>query len=390
MAPLNVLHVLEATLGGTRQHVADLLLSADRQNVRPMLAYARYRADGGFPDVLRQCRAGGIACFEVPMRRTIPKAENLRAVKTIAGLIRRQQVAILHAHSGVGGLIGRLAARFARPRVVVYTPNAWPFLAPRQRFAGWIYQQTERRLAQRTDAIICVSTDEQRLALAARIAPAEKLALIPNGVDLAQARLARAEARALLRLPPEAIVIGSVTRFSRQKDPLAMIGALAPVLQDFSDVHLCLIGDHPAQVERHADAEHHALDRRVHWVGFRQNSASLLAAFDLFLLPSRYEGLSYAVLEAMAAGLPIVTTVGGNADAVRNGENGFLVPVGDASALQSAVATLLSDPALRNRFGARGLELAEQFSVQRMVRATVALYHSLAKQKGLMLPYNRI
>ena len=243
----------------------------------------------------------------------------------------------------------------------------------------------ERWAAQSSDAIICVSDHERQLGLSYRIAPPEKLTLIPNGADLSAVHGDRTTARTLLGLPSDALVFGSVTRFAHQKDPLGLIAALIPIAARFPHFHLVMVGEGPLLAAAGELVARHRAEGQIHLTGFRTDATALLFGFDAFLLSSRYEGLAYGVLEAMAAGLPIITTAGGNEQAVQQGVNGLVVPVDDQTALQTAVTTLLQDHHRRRSFGQQSRVRVQQFTVGGMVEKTEALYRRLVEKKGLLL-----
>lgn len=382
--PLHVLHIVEATLTGTRRHVTDLVLQATPA-VQPTLIFSRVRADREFTNSLAAIQARGIPLVEVPMYRVFKPFQNFRAGLQICAHIARTRPHIVHTHGAIAGIIGRWAAHRARVPVIVHTPNAWPFLATGEWLLRSLYRGLERWTARWSDAIICVSDHERRLGLTYRIAPPERLILIPNGTDLTAIHGDRTAARTLLGLPSDALVFGSVTRFAPQKDPLGLISALQPLTARFPRFHLVMVGEGPLLAAATKFVTRHHVERQIHLTGFRTDATALLFGFDAFLLSSRYEGLAYGVLEAMAAGLPIITTAGGNEQAVRHGVNGLVVPVDDQVALQTAVTTLLQDHHLRQSFGQQSRVRVQQFTVDGMVGKTEALYRRLVEEKGLLL-----
>ena len=382
--PLHVLHIVEATLTGTRRHVTDLVLHATPA-VLPALAFSNTRVDREFTNSLAAFKARGIALVEVPMYRVFKPLQNFRAGLRLRAHISRTRPQIVHTHGAIAGIIGRWAAARARVPVIVHTPNAWPFLATGEWLLRSLYRGLERWAAQSSDAIICVSDHERQLGLSYRIAPPEKLTLIPNGADLSAVHGDRTTARTLLGLPSDALVFGSVTRFAHQKDPLGLIAALIPIAARFPHFHLVMVGEGPLLAAAGELVARHRAEGQIHLTGFRTDATALLFGFDAFLLSSRYEGLAYGVLEAMAAGLPIITTAGGNEQAVQQGVNGLVVPVDDRTALQTAVTTLLQDHHRRRSFGQQSRVRVQQFTVGGMVEKTEALYRRLVEKKGLLL-----
>ncbi|AGK05776.1 group 1 glycosyl transferase [Meiothermus ruber DSM 1279] len=138
-----------------------------------------------------------------------------------------------------------------------------------------------------------------------------------------------------------------------------------------------MVGDGVLKQSLLARADELGLIDRVIWPGFMDGRLAM-RAFDVFVLPSNYEGFPYVLLEAMAEGLPVVSTrVGGSEEAIANGENGFIVPVGNVQALSESICKLLEDAEMRRRFGQKSLERVQAFSVDNMVDSTIALYKQL-------------
>jgi glycosyltransferase involved in cell wall biosynthesis len=190
--------------------------------------------------------------------------------------------------------------------------------------------------------------------------------IIPNGVDLA---LAGAGWRYEQGFTADDVLVVSVARLSPQKNPLLLIDALP----DDPRCHLILVGDGElrGEVQRRAGP-------RVHCLGVRSDIGRTLADCDVFALASDYEGLPVAVIEAMAAGRPVVATaVGGVPELIENGVHGFLVQAGDVAGLRRAIAALVCDPQLRQKLGENARERAREFSAGRMIAAYAALFEQL-------------
>ena len=188
--------------------------------------------------------------------------------------------------------------------------------------------------------------------------------VIPLGLDLARFDV--------MRRAHGGRVVGNVARLVEQKDHRALVDAAPAILERFPDVRFVVVGDGPL----HAELERRAGGLPFEFTGAREDVPELLAGFDVFVFPSRFEGLCLAVIEAQAAGVPVVATpVGGIRETVVDGETGLLVPVGDRTGLAEAVGRLLDDPELAARLAAEARRrVRDRYSVERMVEETLRLY----------------
>jgi glycosyltransferase involved in cell wall biosynthesis len=235
-----------------------------------------------------------------------------------------------------------------------------------------LYGSIEQRLARHTARIIAVSEDEAAHACQLRIDP-RKVCVINNGVEHLHFP-PRDAVRSRLGLSPDDFVIGFVGRLTPQKNPELLLEALALLVHEVPRAKLLMVGSGPLEsaVRRRIDA----LGIADHVVLLGEAAATpILPALDVFCLPSRYEGLPYVLLEALAAGLPIVSTlVGGAADCVESHRNGLIVHPPSPAALAHALAKLAANPELREQFGAHSAAKAARFSLDRMLDQTATVY----------------
>ncbi len=286
--------------------------------------------------------------------------------------IRRLQPDLVQTWLFAGNAYGRTAAlRAGVRRLVASERSVDPWKA-------WHQFRIDRFLAPRTQAIV-VNSAAVRDFYVGHGLPSDKFVVIPNGVPpAAPSSSSREQLLAELQLPADCRLIGAIGRLWPQKRMQDVIFALDLVRVLRKDMHLLVIGDGPqrAQLERFARLV--TCHEHVHFLGVRHDVPRLLPHFDLLWHASGYEGLPNAIMEAMAAEVPVVATdIPGNRDLVVSGETGYLTPLGDRAALGRYAAKLLDDAQLRQRLGSAGRQRIEQFSVPRMVERYAALYREL-------------
>lgn len=333
-----------------------------------------------------ELEAAGVVCHDVPFVRSPVRPRNLAAYRDLRRLLDRHRFDLIHVHTPMAAWLGRLAARRARQGPVLYTAHGFHFYrgAP---WPYWLFYYPAERLAARwTDALIVMNGEDFRRARGMGFREGENLFLVHGvGVDLATytpPEGVRERMRGELSLGPEEFVVTCVAEFTATKNHAQLIGAWPRVVGEAPRSQLLLVGDGPLR----AHAESEARKRRVpnvRFLGFRRDVPALLAGSDAFVLPSKREGLPRSVLEAMAAGLPVVATdVRGNRDLVEPGKNGLLVKVGDPGGLAQALLTLSGDPELRRRLGREGQVMAEAYALDRVLGEMATIYRRFLPETG--------
>jgi glycosyltransferase involved in cell wall biosynthesis len=299
------------------------------------------------------------------VRRDLHVTHDVLGVLELAVLMRRERPDIVHANSSKAGLLGRLAAALARVPIRVFTVHGWAFKAY-SGAASALYRWADRLMAPLTTVTICVSERERSAGVAARTCRAERTVVIPTAVDAAAAQPSRRDGAA-----PRIVAVG---RLAPPKDPVTLVRALAAVRG--SPFSAQIVGDGPERAAVESEIRAAGLEAAVEVTGERRDVPRLLAEADVFVLSSRSEGAPISILEAMAAGLPVVaSTVGGVPEIVEDGKTGLLVPPGEAAALAAALELLLADATLRDRLGAAGrTRVRERFDLAQLRRAHVDLY----------------
>lgn len=298
------------------------------------------------------------------VRRAIHPWHDALALAELVRLCRKLRPDIVHAHSSKTGVLGRLAAWLARVPVRVFTVHGWSFAAYGG-LAGRLYLWIERLMRPLTTTVVCVAEATRTQGIAARACELARTVVIHNAVDVGSFG-----GRAHASGPPCIVGVG---RFAYPKDFASLIDALTLVGGDY---RAALVGDGPELAEVAASVEARGLSSRIELLGARGDVAGVLGRSDIFVLSSLSEGFPVSILEAMAAGLPVVATaVGGVAEAVVDGETGLLVPAADPDALAEALDRLVADPGLQRRYGEAGRARALRFfDVPRYRAAHLDLY----------------
>ncbi len=294
----------------------------------------------------------------------------------LAWRLRAQRIDVLHCHDELSWFYGAVAARLSGRRVpVVMTLHGRrPGISARHRLE-------QRALAAATSSLVSVSDYLRRQVASELCLPQEAIATVVNGIDLrvgSPGADERLEARARLGLPDDALVVGSVGELSAVKNIDLMLAAAAMARQWLPSLRVLLVGDgaHRARLEERASA---VGLRDTVFAGVRRDVPALLPAFDIYICSSDYEGISLAILEAMARGRAVIATaVGGNPELIRDEFTGVLVPKGDEARLAEAIVRLGGDPAWRERLGRAAQErVCAHHGIARMVNAYVDLYDAV-------------
>jgi glycosyltransferase involved in cell wall biosynthesis len=295
-------------------------------------------------------------------------------------LCRRERFDLVTTHTSKGGFIGRLAAKFAGARHIVHHAHGFAFRETQRRGTRRFYVLLERIAARACNVIISVSEDHRRDAIRERVAPPQKIVSILNGIEVDSFdRTSMQEARQKLGLEGRGAWIGVASRLVPKKGLEDIIRAFPQIHEFYPHARLVLLGEGPSQPELERQARSTGLGDRIHFPGFRRDVPELLAAFDIIAQPSISEGLSIAILEAMAAGKPVVACdIPGNREIITSGVNGTLVPPSDPPALATAMRSLLDNSAYARMLGKTAqADCRKRFSQNRMVRQTLSLYDAL-------------
>lgn len=368
-------------VGGTEKHLLSLVGNLDRKRFAPVLITT---AGGGslydaFAALLPVFVFGG---DKYQARKYPPKNPlvHLRTIRDMVYLLKEQAPEFVHAYLPAANALGPITARMAKvPRVIVSKRSlanykqGHPFLRRLESLGNLL-----------SDVVLANSLAVKNEVLKTEAFAGGKIEVIYNGVEMPSAWDA-AQAKEFRRqegLPEDAVLAVCISNFFAYKGHEELIRAAALIKKDFPELVYLLIGrDAGSMAASKKLAAELGVEDRLRFLGVKGNPADFLRASDLFVHPSRQEGFSNSILEAMAAGLPVVACdVGGNAEAVTDSVTGKLAPKEDHAALAEALSYILKDPAGMKTMGETGRKkAAEIFSIKRMVSGVEDLYERLDK-----------
>jgi len=377
MEKIRIMEMIDKpSLGGGQTALLLLAENLDRSRFEVIIS------SGGDGPLAEEARKKGILYVPVSLGKQLC----LSPLVEIAGVLKEKKIDILHTHGGIAGLYGRSAARRARTQAIVHTLHGIHYIHYRNPFLRRLYVLLERKYSRSTDRLILVCQSDLRQARRHRLAPEEKMTVILNGTDFRPELEANDIARRRIELGwlPDWPVIGTVARLHRQKGVVNLLRAAPKILNAFPEVRVAVVGEGPQSGSLRREAQRLGLDGHLLFLGERKDAASFMALFDMFVLPSLWEGLPFVLVEAAAWGKPIVATaVDGVTEILEDGKTGLLVPPGDPTALADAVSRLLRDKEEARRLGETARTLVPpRFPLRRMIDQTQNLYLELAGQKG--------
>ncbi len=385
---IRVLHVVEAIATGVKRHVMSILASIDRDRFDVEVAGPRMRLEKAEGETFAaELAAMGVRVHPIDMRWAVSPRHDTAALIALWRLIRRERYDVVHGHSSKAGFLARAAGRLAG-KPTIYTPNALYFLRfPRGR-RRFVYRALERVAGLLTTRFVAVSNGERDVAVAERLVHAGRVVVIPNGIGreaFERVAGAAADVRAELGIPADAVIVGAAARLTPQKDPECLVRAMRRVAErTHAKVYLVWIGDGELTDDVRRLIAELGLEKTCLLPGHRDDAKRFNCAFDVLALTSRYEGLPYALLEAMAVGVPVVATdVVGTRDVIEHGVNGLLVPPESPEAVADALLRLVNSETRRSELGARGRRtVAERFTLEVMTDRLEALYSELAGRRS--------
>ena len=374
--------VTRLAVRGVPHHVLNLAAGLDKSRYETVVLAGQ--SDPGEGSLLDDARSRGITVMELPLlQRRIDPLVDARAFVAMYQLMRAGRYHLVHTHISKAGFIGRLAARCAGVPVVVHTYHGWVQELHDQNAAGRLLLACEKLAARASDAVLAVSHSVVEDALKNGIGTRPLYSVVPNGIDLTRFPASGVPShRSSAEGKP---VLGAIGSMTPEKGFEVLLDAMVEVKRRFPGVQLYAIGDGPLRVELEHRAQQLGLEETVRFLGRVEDVRPWLHAFDLVVQPSLREGQGLALLEAMAAGCPVIASrVGGIPEFIEDRETGMLITPGDSCALAAAICELAGDETRKKGLARAGRErVRSRYSLERMIRGVETVYERLLAAQSL-------
>jgi len=363
--------ITQSELGGAQTYVIDLVQSF-KDEFDISVGFGE-QGDGG--DLAKRLKENEIKYYSIShLKRNISPWQDLLAIFSIIKLVRRIKPDIIHLNSSKISILGSLAGIISKSKII-YTVHGWVFNEPLSKLKKNFYLHAEKFTAKFKNKIICVSEFDHKEALKNKIAPKEKLITIHNGIKPINL-LSKEEARKKLGINDSEIIIGSIAYLYKTKGFEYLIQAIKILIDKGLNIKTIIIGEGQEREELENWIDQLYLKNKIILAGKIDNAAELLKAFDIYVSSSVKEGLSYTIIEAMTAGLPIIATrVGGSPEMINDNEEGLLVDPANPEKLAQAITKIINNKELKNKLS----EMAEKkaranFTLAKMIDKTKKTY----------------
>ncbi|HPN81607.1 MAG TPA: glycosyltransferase family 4 protein [bacterium] len=380
---MKILYIItQPEWGGAQRYVFDLAIFSKEQGHQVMVAAGQV----GEQPLLEKSAEQSIKTYQLKnLVREISPLKDLAAIWEMKKLYQKLQPDIIHLNSTKAGITGAMAAIFYQRRHrLIYTAHGWVFNEPLPKWKKNIFLWLERLTARYKDEIICVSEFDRQSALNHKIAASNKLTTIHNGIDEGKMEfLPKTEAlkeligNADFQVADSDVVIGTIANFYPTKGLEYLIEAVHLLVTDYSlAIRLIIIGGGEKQYALEKIINDKKLGDKILLAGRKENASRYLQAFDIYVCSSVKEGFPYSILEAMSAGLPIITTnVGGIPEIIDDNITGLLVASKNPDQLAKKISRLADNKTLAEKLAGRAKTTVQQkFSKEKMAEQTMGVY----------------
>lgn len=332
-------------------------------------------------EAFEQIRDLNVYCWDIPFARFPLNMRNIKAYEKLKQLLQENKYDLVHVHTPVAAFLGRYLSSKTKQKAVLYTAHGFHFYkgAP---FLNWLlFYPIEKIAAKWTDGLVTINKEDYQSACENLNIKKENIFYVPGvGVDVVKYQTNEPQKRAKLRrelgLNEKDILLITVAELNQNKNHMQIINSLPEVIANNENVHYLIVGDGNNKKVIQEKIKKLKIQRHVHLIGYRKDIPDLLHACDIFLLTSKREGLPRCIMEAMAAGKPIIAAnIRGCRDMVVDGDNGYLVPLNDSEATSVAIMRIANDSRVREDMGQKSRELVSRYSLSFILREMDDVYN---------------
>jgi len=370
-----IVHIAQSP-GGVAEYLYMFLKNFDNENYENYMIVSE-----DYKEIIDKFDKYAKKIFFVPMQRDINLKSDATAVIQIHKILKVLKPDIVYLHSSKAGAIGRIALLFNFKTKIIYNAHGWYFNAQIGAKKKKIFTIIEKILALKVDQIINISKSEYETAIENKIANSKKMCIIENGIDFSKfegCEQYREETRTKYNIKKEDIVIGVVGRLTEQKDPLTSIKAFNELYKKNKNVKLMFVGSGELEENVKEYSKQNGLDENIIITGWVENVEKYIPAFDIAILPSKWEGFGLAIIEYMACNKPIVASnIGGISNIITNEENGYLISCGDYKQLYNYIRNLIKDSNIQNKFITANNELKDKYDIKNVIKKHEEIFKKL-------------
>jgi len=337
---------------------------------------------------VNQLQNQGYSIKTIKIKRKISPLSNLRSIWQIYKFIKQEKFDIVHVHTPVAAILGRIAAKLAHVPIIIYTAHGFYFNEQMLFWKKWFYIQIEKFVGKYfTDMLFTQSQEDMLTAIKKKIIPKNKIIWISNGIDINKFNIfPNQEFKHSLGFSDQDKIITFIGRLIKAKGIEDLFLAMPKIIKFIPNAKLLVVGAALYSVRRKINKKliSFLIRDKICFIGWRNDIPNLLSITDLFTLPSYYpEGMPRSILEAMATGKPVVATnIRGCREEVIDGETGLLVPIKNTEALADAIIKILSNPELAKKMGQAGRKrVIEKFDEKMVLEKELKNYQQLIKDK---------
>lgn len=370
---IKIVHIVQSPCGGVSEYLYYFLKNFKNNDYENYII-----ASDKYNEYIEKFKKYCKKIYIVPMKRQINIISDLTSIFKIKKILKEIKPNVAYLHSSKAGALGRIAMLFNFKIKILYNAHGWYFNADIKNKKKNFYATIERILALKTDKIINISKSEYDSALKYKIASDKKMCIIENGVDLLKFKNSdkyRTRIRKKYNIKNNEIIIGVVGRISEQKDPLTMIKAFNEIYQQRDDVKLMFVGSGELEETVKKYAKENNLLNVIIFTGWVNNVEKFIPAFDIAILPSKWEGFGLALIEYMACNKPIVASnVGGISNIITDKKNGLLFEKGNYKELANKIEILINNDELANKIIETNKSYRKQYDIKILINKHERLF----------------